>query len=166
MLAQEDHDLRSGQHADVRRQPELERVFTDEPVAERVEGPDRGVRVAVRHQLVDSELHLRGRLLRERQGEDLRGLRPSRCDQPGDPARDDLGLARAGARDDEERPVSVGDRAQLLRIQTAKQRVETGRRVPAEWLRVDADEAIPDRQLLEWGRLAPGAQTGHGISRG
>ena len=37
VLAQEDDDLGAGQHAEIGRQPELEGVLADEPVAERVE---------------------------------------------------------------------------------------------------------------------------------
>jgi len=131
-----------------------------------MEGPDRGIRVAVRHQLVDPELHLRSCLFREGEGEDLRRLRPSRGDEPGNPPGDDLRLARARSRDDQEWPVAMGDGAELFRVQAPKQRIETSRRVPAEWLRGGTDEAIPDRHLFEWDRFAPGAQTGHVISRG
>ena len=48
VLAKEDHDLRTGQHPDVRGQPELQGVVADQAVAERVERGDRGVRVAIR----------------------------------------------------------------------------------------------------------------------
>ena len=92
------------------REPELERVLPDQPVAERMERPDRRVRVAVRDELVDPDLHLRGGLLGERQREDLRRPRPARRDQPGDPPGDDLGLAGPGPGDDEERAVAVRDR--------------------------------------------------------
>ena len=44
VLAQEDDDLGSGQDAEVGRQPELEGVLADEPVAERVE---RAIAVSV-----------------------------------------------------------------------------------------------------------------------
>src|SRR5215212_11818405 len=56
-LAQEDDDLRPRQDADVRRKPQLEREFADEPVPEGVEGRDGRVRVPVRNELVDTELH-------------------------------------------------------------------------------------------------------------
>jgi hypothetical protein len=131
-----------------------------------MKGPDRGIRVAVRHQLVDPELHLRSCLLREGQGEDFRRLRPSGGDEPRDPPGDDLRLARAGSGDDEEWPVAMGDGTQLLRVQAPKKRVQASRRIPAEWLRGRVCKAIPDRHLFEWDRFAPGAQTGHVISRG
>ena len=72
VLAQEHDRLRPRQHPHVRRQPQLERELPDEPVAERVEGRDRRVRVAVRDELVDPRLHLVRGLVGERQGEDLR----------------------------------------------------------------------------------------------
>ena len=128
VLAQEDDDLGAGQHPQVGRQAELERVLADEPVAEGVERRDRRVRVAVRHELVDADRHLLGRLVRERQGEDLRGPRAPRRDQPGDPAGDDLGLAGPGAGDDEQRPVAVGHRPELVRVEAAEQRLQPGRR--------------------------------------
>ncbi len=127
VLAQEDDDLRPGQDAQVGRQPELQRVLADEPVAERVERRDRGVRVAVRNELVDADRHLVGGLVRERQGEDLRRLRPMRRDEPGDPPGDDLGLAGPRARDHEQRPVAVRDRAQLVRVEPAEERLQPGR---------------------------------------
>ena len=76
VLAQEDDDLGTGQDAQIGRQPELERVLADEPVPEGVERADRRVRVAVRHELVDADRHLLGRLVGEGEGEDLR--RPAR----------------------------------------------------------------------------------------
>jgi hypothetical protein len=71
VLAQEDHDLWSREDADVCRQAQLQRELADEPVAERVECPDRGVRVAIRHELIDPDLHLVSGLVRERQAENL-----------------------------------------------------------------------------------------------
>ena len=76
VLAQEDDGLGARQHANVGRQPELERVLADQPVAEGMERRDRGVRIAVRHELVDAHGHLVGRLVGERQGEDLRWAWP------------------------------------------------------------------------------------------
>ena len=150
VLAQEDHRLGPGQDPDVARQPELQRVLPDQAVAEGVERPDRRVRVAVRHELVHAELHLGSRLLREGQREDLRRPGAARRDQPGDPARDHLGLAGPRAGDDEERPVPVGDRAELLRVEPAEQRVEAGRRIAAPTVAAPiGDEAVPDRDLLE-----------------
>ena len=111
------------QDAQVGRQPELERVLADQPVAERVERRDRGVRVAVRHELVDPDRHLLGRLVGEGQGQDLRGLGATRRDEPGDPAGDDLGLARPGAGDDQQRTGAVGDGPELVRVEPAEERL-------------------------------------------
>ena len=155
VFAQEDHDLGPGQDADVGRQPELERVLADDPVAERVEGADRRVRVAVRHELVDPDGHLLGRLVGERQGEDLGRLRSPGRDEPCDPARDDLGLAGARPRDDEQRPGPMRDRAQLVRVQPAKQRFESRRR-----LRLRATAPSPARARSR--PAADRAATAHG----
>ena len=129
VLAQEDDDLRPGQDAQIRRQAEFEGVLADDPVAERMERADRGVRVAIRDELVDADRHLLGRLVREGQGEDLGRLRPTGRDEPGDAARDDLGLAGACAGHHEERPGAVGHGAELVRIESAEQRLETRRRL-------------------------------------
>ncbi len=151
-LAQEDHGLRAGQHPDVGRQAELERELPHEPVAECVERRDRRVRVAVRDQLVDAHLHLVGRLVREREREDLRRLRAPGRDQPGDPARDDLRLAGAGAGHDEQRAIGMGDRPALLRVQAGQERVEALRLVGRCGL--DRRVLAPDGDLDERRRFA------------
>ena len=123
VLAEEDDAFGARQHAHVGRQAQLEGVLADQPVAERMEGRDRGVRVAVWRQLVDANGHLVGRLVGEREGQDLRRLGASGGDEPGDPAGDDLGLPRARARHDEQRPVLVCHRAKLVGIEPAQQAV-------------------------------------------
>ena len=77
VLAQEHDGLRTRQHPHVRRQPQLQRELPDQPVAERVERGDRGVRVAVRDQLVHADLHLVRGLVRERERQDLRRAAPA-----------------------------------------------------------------------------------------
>ena len=124
VLAQEDHDLRPGQDPDVGRQPQLQREFADQPVAERVERGDRRVRVAVGHELVDPDLHLGGGLVGEGQGQDLRRPGGPRGDQPGDPAGDDLGLAGARPGDHEERTAAMDHGPALLRIEAMEQGLE------------------------------------------
>ncbi len=151
MLAQEDHGLGSRQDPDVGRQPELQRVLADDPIAECVEGRDRGVRIAVRHELVDPRRHLLGRLVGEGQGEDLGRSRPAGGDEPGDASRDDLGLAGAGAGHDEQWPVAMGDRPELVLVEPAQQSVEpgvVGRRAAGRFV-------PPDWNLLERHRLRP-----------
>ena len=128
-LAQEHDGLRAREHPGVRRQPELERELADEPVAEGVERGDRRVRVAVRHQLVHPDLHLVRGLVREREREDLRRPGAPGRDQPGDAARDDLGLAGARAGHDQQRPVAVRDRPALLRVQAREQLLDAVRPV-------------------------------------
>jgi hypothetical protein len=114
---QEEHLLGAVQHAEGRRQPELESVLAEQPVPERVERRDADVGVAVRHEDVDALLHLERGLVREGEREDLLGSRPAGGDQIGDAAREDGGLAGAGPRDDQEWPLIVGDRLHLGRIQ-------------------------------------------------
>jgi len=54
VLAQEDHRLGARQDPYIRRQAELERVVTDQSIAESVERGDLGIRVAVGNELVDA----------------------------------------------------------------------------------------------------------------
>ncbi len=165
VLAQEDHDLGPGQHPHVGRQPELEGVLADQPVAERVERRDRRVRVAVRDELVDADRHLLGRLVGERQGEDLRRPCPPRGDQPGDPPGDHLRLAGPRTGHDEERSGAVGDRPELVRVEAAEECLQPGRfGGPADRRVHDGNQLAPRGQLVERGRLAAGAdpRSGHG----
>ena len=165
VLAEEDHDLGTGQDTKVRRQPELERVLADQAVAERVEGRDRRVRVAVWDELVNADRHLLGRLVRESEGEDLGRPGPTRRHEPGDPARDHLGLARPGAGHDEERAVVVGHGAELVRVQAVEQRREPRPGFGHQVRIHDRDEVMPGRQLVQRGRLAPGPQPWSGHRR-
>ena len=156
VLAQEDDHLGPAQHPKVRRQAELEGVLPDDPVAEGVERRDLRVRVAVRDELVHPRGHLVRRLVREREGQDLRRAGAPGCDQPGDPPGDDLGLAGARARDDEHRSITVGHGAPLVRVEPTEQGVHAdGRGRRGEGRIHDADEFPPRRDLLESGGLAP-----------
>ena len=160
VLAEEDHHLRSRQDANVRRQAELEGVLADEAVTKRVERGDGRIGVAVRHQLVDPDGHLLRGLVRERESEDLGRASAARGDQPGDPPGDDLRLAGARPGDHEERAVAVGDRPQLVRVQTGEQDLRTGigrgRRLAVH----GRDEVVPGRDLLERCRFAAAPNAG------
>ena len=153
VLAEQHDRLGPRQHARVGRHPELERELADEPVPEGMEGRDPGVREAVRHELVDADLHLGGGLVREREPEDLGWPGPSCRHQPGDPARDDLGLAGPGPRHDQKWPVAVDDGTSLLGVQALEQGVGAG----GLDRRLRDAEAGPHRDLLEALRAAPGA---------
>ena len=154
VLAQEDHDFGPCQHPQVGRQPELERVFADEPVAECMECGDRGVGISVRDELVHADRHLVCGLVGEGQCEDLGRLGPVRRDQPGDAARDDLGLAGPGARDHEQRPLAMRHRAQLVGVEATEQGIEA-RRVADHGRVHHRDEVAPRRA-----RFAPPAGPG------
>ena len=118
--AQEDDLLGAREHAKLRRQAELEGVLADQVVPEGVEGRDLHIGVPVGDERVDPLLHLDGRLVREGQREDLGRTRAPRGDQVGDPARDDGGLARPRARDDEQRPRLVRDGRRLRRVEAVE----------------------------------------------
>ena len=119
-VAEENDLLGTVQDAEVGLQPQLERVLTQQPVAERVKRGDLDVCVAIGHQSVDALLHLRRRLVREREREDLLGARLFLGDEPGDPMGDDGGLARTCAGDDEEGPGVVGDGRALRVVQAVE----------------------------------------------
>ncbi len=82
-----------------------------------VEGahPDTGG--AQPQQLLDSRPHLAGRLVGERHGQDLAGSSAALLDQPGDPVREDSGLAAAGAGKDQQRPIARRHRGALRGIE-------------------------------------------------
>ncbi len=117
VVAQEDDLLGPGEHAEVRGEPQLERVLLDEAVAEGVERGDLHVGVAVGHEGVHALFHLGRGLVGEGQREDLGGARRAGRDEIGDAAGDDGGLAGARARDDQQRTGLVGDRRRLGRVQ-------------------------------------------------
>ncbi len=68
--------------------------------------------------------HLAGGLVRERDRQDLVRLRRVGPDQVGDPVRQHPGLARARARDDQQRPLSVGHGLALGLVEPLQQDVE------------------------------------------
>ena len=133
VLAHEDDHFGARQHSHVGRQSEFERELPDQAVAECMERRDRGVRVAVRDELIDTDRHLLGRLVGERQGEDLRRTGTAGGNEPGDPAGDDLRLARPGAGHDQQRTLAVGHRSKLIRVEAAEQRVEADRILRRGW---------------------------------
>jgi hypothetical protein len=160
VLAQEDDRLGPGQDSHVDRQAELERIFADDPIAEGVERRDRGVRVAVRHELIDPDLHLLGGLIGEREGQDLGRFRPARADEPGDPSGDDLGLAGAGPGHDEERTFAVGHGSTLVGVQAHQERRDA-LRLCGLVVALGSIEPSPDGQLIEGCRHARNAKPLH-----
>src|SRR5262249_51247372 len=89
--------------------------------------------------------HLAGRLVRERDGEDLPGREGPGRDLVRDPACDRRGLAGARTGQDADRPADELGRAPLLGVQA----VEDGVRVHPAMLRgrsaVNCDETVPIR---------------------
>ena len=99
------------------------RLAAQDPPAGRVEreDPDRA-RGAAEHPL-EPLPHLGRRLVRERDREDLVRLHAVRADQVGDAMGEDARLPRAGAGDDEERPLDVEHSLALGRIQVGEELV-------------------------------------------
>ena len=69
----------------------------------------------------DPLAHLVRGLVRERDREDLHRPRPVGRQQPGDPVGEHPGLARARAGEHQQRPLAVGDRLALRRVEPGQQ---------------------------------------------
>ena len=79
---------------------------------------------AVPEQPLDALAHLAGRLVRERDRQDLAGLRLVGVDQEGDPVGEHARLAAAGAREDQQRPLAVRDGLPLGLVEPLEQLLE------------------------------------------
>ena len=150
-LAQEYDHLGSRKHSRIRWQTELEGKLANQAIAECVERGHGGVRVAVRNELIDAGLHFLRRLVGEGEGQDFRGTSAAGGDEPGDPPRDHLGLARPRSGDDEERTFAVANCPTLLWIQSFQQGLDATRRNLGRGLRLGG--AAPHGYLLQQSRL-------------
>ena len=159
-LPQEDQDLGGRLDAQLRGEPQLHGVLAHQPVAEGVEGGEGRPDEPVGHEQVHPRLHLGGRLVGEGEAEDLLRAGPLGGDEPGDAAGDDLGLARARARHDQERALAVGDGFELLRIEALEDRLDPRRgggpgaasALTARDGRKERRESRPDASTLPSGR--------------
>jgi hypothetical protein len=86
--------------------------------------PHRAHRAA--DEQLDALAHLLRRLVGERDGEDLVRAGEPAADQPRDPVGEHARLARAGARQDQQRPLAVGHRVALGRVEPLEQRLGRG----------------------------------------
>ncbi len=66
---------------------------------------------------LDALAHLLGGLVGEGDGQQLAGAGATGLHEPGDAVREHARLARAGAREDQQRAVAVGDGVALGRVQ-------------------------------------------------
>ena len=95
--------------------------------ARRVERRDeRGPDAGRRQQRVHAAGHLAGGLVGEGHREDVARVHAAHGEQVGDAVRDDAGLAAAGARQHEQRPVAGEDGVALRRIQIVEEVVQPG----------------------------------------
>ena len=97
-------------------------VAPEQARAQRVEGAEPEALDAVPEQQRDAQDHLARRLVGEGDREDLIRPRPAGHEHVGKARGEHAGLAGAGAREHQERPVACLDRRPLLRIE----RVEIG----------------------------------------
>src|SRR6185312_3407245 len=106
------------QHREAAAQAGARVLDLQELQAQRVEGAhgERGG-VLARHQLAHALAHLARGLVGEGDRGDLRRRQLPPLDQVGDLLRDHAGLARAGARQHQQRGVAVFDGGQLLRVE-------------------------------------------------
>jgi hypothetical protein len=146
VLAQEDDLLRPREHGRPIRQPRLERVLAQEPVAKGVEGADLSVVVPVRDEPVDALHHLERGAVGEGQGQDLRRERPLLGDEPRDPPGDDRRLAGPRPRHDQERTFAVRHRLALARRQVGEEGRLDAKVRPAR--PGSRDQLLEDRQLI------------------
>ncbi len=75
------------------------------------------LRDALADQPVEPRAQLARRLVGEGDRQDVPGRDQARLDQVGDAVDDDAGLARARPGQDEQRPIGMGHRLPLLRVQ-------------------------------------------------
>ena len=101
-------------------------VGAEHPGAGRVEGhhPHRAGGAA--DQQLDPLAHLLRRLVGERDRQDLVRPRLAGAEQVGDPVGEHAGLARAGAGQDQQRPLAVRDGVALGLVQTLQEGVDGG----------------------------------------
>ncbi len=120
MFFQEEAQRSAREDLGIGGQAQPQGVLLEEALSKGVEGQDVHGRVAVGHQRVDPFFHLPRGLIREGQGQQFFGPRRLRGDQPGDPAGQHGGLARAGSCHDQQRSFAMGDSPELLGIQVGK----------------------------------------------
>jgi len=96
-------------------------VRPQKAIAQPVERSDPHRAWADRKHRADAVDHLARGLVGERDRQDLRRAGVAAVNQPGDPRRQHPRLAAAGARQYEHMPCRVGDRGQLLGIQTIEE---------------------------------------------
>ena len=106
------------------REAELLGLAAQDAHARRVERRDpHALRGVPADELLDALAHLARRLVRERDGENLARPQLAIADEPGDAPREHARLARASARDDEERLRARLHGRELLRVEALEQRV-------------------------------------------
>ena len=111
---------------EVRLVAELVDLLAQDPHARGVERRDPHDPGALADQLLDPLLHLGGGLVGEGDRQDRAGVGLALGDQPGDPAGQHAGLARAGAGHDEQRRPGVHDGRALGFVEAVEQLVGGG----------------------------------------
>jgi hypothetical protein len=111
---------------EARLQAHVAGLAAQDPHAGAVEGAHPHGLGARPDERLDALAHLRGGLVGERDREDLPGLDVARGQQVGDAVRQHPGLARPGARHDEQRTALVHHGLALLRVEPLQQGVRVG----------------------------------------
>ena len=101
-------------------------LATQNARAKRVEGAHPKLRHGNRNKLCHPVPHFFGGLVGEGHGQDGAGVRTLLLDEPRDAPRDDRGLARPSAREDQQRPFRMHDGFPLGRVQILQQRMVGG----------------------------------------
>jgi len=101
------------------------RVGAQHPRAGSMESQHPHAARAAAQQQLDALAHLLGRLVRERDREQLVRPRLAAVDQVGDPVGEHAGLATAGAGEDQQRAVNVRDGLALRWVEALEQASRT-----------------------------------------
>ena len=131
---------------EVRLVAEPRRLAAEDPAARGVEGEDPDRPGDVAEQALEPVAHLPGRLVRERDREDLVRVHAAGRDQVRDPVGEDAGLPRAGAGDHEQRPLGRQHRLPLGRVQVGEVvlRLRDGHASDASGARQRSSRTWPD----------------------
>ena len=109
-------------------------VLPEDPLAHRVVGGHPGIQGGVAHLIKCPIEHLLGRLMGEGEDEELTwALNQPFRDEEGDPAGDDGGLPRPHPGEHKQRPLPMGNRLKLLRVQTRKYVTHPPQFTPLTW---------------------------------
>jgi len=114
------HHLRAAEHAELAGDAEAMGILTKQLIAPSMKGLDWRCCISVRHESIDTPLHLICGTIGERKCQDLFWCGTLLCNQPCHSSSDDLRLSSPCPSDDKERPFTMRDRLVLIVIEICK----------------------------------------------